>query len=75
MTDKTYDVIKDISLLWMPAAITLFGVIWTAWGLPYGKPILTTLAGLNTFFGAVVKYYKARYDKTGTSEEPSDEVR
>lgn len=73
MTNKAYDIIKDFSLLWMPAAITLFGVVWTAWGLPCGKPILTTLAGLNTFFGAIVKYYKSRYDKENASEEPADE--
>lgn len=65
MTNKTYDIIKDISLLWMPAGITLLGVIWAAWGLPYGEPLLATFAGINTFFGAVTKYFKARYDKDG----------
>ena len=72
MTNKVYDKIKDISLLWMPAGITLLGVIWTAWGLPYGEPILTTLAGVNAFFGAVVKYYKSRYDKA-QNEDTSGE--
>ena len=72
MTNKVYDSIKDLSLLWMPAGITLFGVIWTAWGLPCGKPILTTLVGVNTFLGAVVKYYKSRYDKA-QNEDTSGE--
>lgn len=69
MTNKAYDVLKDFSLLWMPAAITLIGVIWAAWGLPYGEPILATLTGVNAFFGAVVKYFKSRYDKVGEEME------
>lgn len=85
MSNKTYDIIKDFSLLWMPAAITLLGVIWAAWGLPYGEPIIATFTGINTFFGAITKYYKSRYDKsntdggadaTGTAlEEPQDDER
>lgn len=73
MTNKVYDKIKDISLLWMPAGITLLGVIWTAWGLPYGEPIITTLAGVNTFFGAITKYYKSRYDKAQIEEDSNND--
>ena len=63
MSDKTYDIIKDVSLLWMPTAITLYGVISATWGFPNGEQILATLTGLNAALGAVVKYYKSRYDK------------
>lgn len=63
MNDKTYDVLKDIALCWMPYGITFYGVISTAWGFPYGEPILATLAGVNAFLGSIVKYYKTRYDK------------
>ena len=63
MSNKTYDIIKDISLLWMPILITFYGVITSSWGLPYGEPILATLTGLNAGLGAIVKYYKAKYDK------------
>lgn len=63
MNNKTYDIIKDISLLWMPAVITLYGVISTAWGIPYGEAILATLTGVNTMLGAIVKYYKSKYDE------------
>lgn len=68
MTNKAYDIIKDFSLLWMPAGITLLGVIWAAWGLPYGEPILATLTGIDTFLGAVLKYFKSRYDKEGAED-------
>lgn len=68
MTNKAYDVLKDLSLLWVPAIITLLGVIWSAWGLPYGEPILATLTGVDTFLGAVVKYFRYRYDKKGVED-------
>lgn len=74
MSNKTYDIIKDLALLWFPAIVTLFGVIWTAWGLPYGKPILTTLTGIDAFLGAVVKYYKSQYDKEGDNEDDDAET-
>ena len=63
MTNKMYDVIKDVSLLWMPIIITFYGVISVTWGIPYGEQILATLTGLNAALGAVVKYYKSKYDK------------
>ena len=68
MNNKTYDIIKDISLLWMPVAITFYGVFSATWGLPYGEQILATLTGLNAALGAVVKYYKSRYDKESDGE-------
>ena len=68
MNNKTYDVLKDISLLWMPITITFYGVISTAWGIPCGESVLATLTGLNAALGAVVKYFKARYDKESVGE-------
>ena len=69
MSNKTYDIIEDVSLLWMPTAITLYGVISATWGFPYGEQILATLTGLNAALGAVVKYYKSKYDKESESDE------
>lgn len=62
MSNKVYDILKDISLLWMPTFITLYGVISTAWGIPLGEPILATLTGLNAALGAVVKYFSVKYN-------------
>ena len=63
MSNKSYDIVKDISLLWMPIIITFYGVISSTWGIPYGEQILATLTGLNAALGAVVKYFKIKYDK------------
>lgn len=63
MNNKLYDILKDTSLLWMPIAITFYGVLSTTWGIPFGEEILATLTGLNAALGAIVKYFKAQYDK------------
>lgn len=68
MNNQIYDVLKDVSLLWMPILITFYGVISATWGIPYGEQILATLTGLNAALGAVVKYFKARYDKESVGE-------
>lgn len=63
LTDKQYDILKDIALCWMPLIVTFIGVVMTTWSVPHADQILTTLVAFNTLMGGVVKYYKARYDK------------
>jgi len=63
MSNNVYDKLKDISLCWMPLSLTFYGVVSTTWGIPYGEQILTTLVGLNTALGGVVKYYSSKYNK------------
>ena len=63
MSNKVYDTMTDVALVWMPSFITFYGVVSATWGLPYGEQILATLTGLNAAMGAIVKYYKTKYDK------------
>lgn len=62
MTNRDYDILKDIALCWFPGLMALVGVVMVAWEIPYSDQVLATLAGVNTFLGALVKYYKAKYD-------------
>jgi hypothetical protein len=63
LTNKQYDILKDIALCWMPLIVTFIGVVMTTWNVPHADQIITTLVALNTLMGGVVKYYKTRYDK------------
>ena len=65
MTNKVYDILKDISLCWMPLGIAFIGVVLEALALPESGVIMTILVAANTFLGGVVKYYKMKYDKEG----------
>src|SRR5574344_184244 len=43
MTNKTYDILKYIALIVLPAVATLVISITGIWGLPYGEPIAATI--------------------------------
>lgn len=63
LTNKQYDILKDVALCWMPLIVAFIGVCLSTWNIPHADQILTTLVALNTLLGGLVKYYKARYDK------------
>lgn len=63
MSNKTYDVLKKIALVVMPALVTLFGTVAKIWDIPYGVEISLTLAAVETFLGAVLANSSAKYAK------------
>lgn len=62
MSNKTYDIIKMISLIGTPA-ITLLAAIISIWDIPYGAQITATLAAVDTFLGALVVVLQTNYKK------------
>ena len=62
MSNKTYDIIKMISLIGTPA-ITLIAAIISIWNIPYGAQITATLAAIDTFMGALVVILNVNYNK------------
>lgn len=81
MNNKTYDILKFVALIVLPALGTLYGALANIWGFPYGEQILGTIAAVEVFLGAVLgisssKYYKTGKDTVGTvSVNPeTDEV-
>lgn len=62
MSNKTYDIIKLISLIGTPA-ITLIAAIISIWNIPYGAQITATLAAVDTFLGALVVILQMNYNK------------
>lgn len=62
MSNKTYDIIKMISLIGTPA-ITLVAAIISIWNIPYGSQITATLAAIDTFMGALVVILNVNYNK------------
>lgn len=66
MSNKFYDIMKDICQLWIPALGTLYFALCGIWGFPYGEQIVGTLTALDTFLGVVLKissneYYKGEH--------------
>ena len=76
MSNKTYDILKYIAQIVLPALGTLYFALAKIWGLPYGEEIVGTLAAIDTFMGAMLKissnaYYAANADDNinATKEE------
>lgn len=55
MSNKTYDVLKYIAQIVLPALATLYGALAGIWGLPYGEAIVGTISAVDLFLGACLK--------------------
>ena len=62
MTNKTYDVLKNISLLAVPV-LAFLASLCTIWHVPYTEQITATLTAIDTLLGAVVVAAAKAYGK------------
>ena len=68
MSNKTYDILKWIASLVLPALATLVIALAGIWDLPYGEAIGATITALDAFLGTVLGISSSKYknsDKTG----------
>jgi TRAP-type uncharacterized transport system fused permease subunit len=68
MSNKTYDILKYIAQIVLPALGTLYFAIAEIWGLPYAKQIVGTITAVDTFMGVVLRissnnYYAGLHEK------------
>lgn len=63
MNDKTYDVLKWIAMIVLPAVATLYFTLASIWGLPYGEQVVGTITAVDTFLGALLGISNAKYKK------------
>lgn len=64
LSNKTYDLLKWIALVVLPAAGTLYFTLSGIWGLPYGEQIVGTITAVDTALGALLGISNAQYKKT-----------
>ena len=77
LSDKAYDIIKWLSLVFFNAVGVLYKTLAAVWNLPYGEEVLTTCAAIALFLGALIGVSTAQYNKdggtyAGTHEKPQD---
>lgn len=63
MTNKTYDVLKFLAQIILPAAGTLYFALANIWGLPLGEEVVGTITAVDAFLGAVLGISTAQYNK------------
>lgn len=64
MSNKTYDRLKFIAQVVLPAAGTLYAALAGIWGLPYAEQIVGTIVAVDTFLGVVLKISTYQYNKS-----------
>ena len=65
MKNETYDKLKWIAQIALPAAGTLYFALAKIWGLPYGTEIVGTITAVDTFIGALLGISTKNYNKGG----------
>lgn len=63
MSNKTYDVLKWIASVVLPALGTLYFALAGIWGLPYGEQIVGTITAADTCLGVLLGISSAQYNK------------
>lgn len=63
MNNKTYDILKYIAQIVLPALGALYFALSQIWGLPYGEEIVGTITALDCFLGAILGISTMAYNK------------
>ena len=69
MSNKTYDVLKRIAQIVLPAIATLYFALSSIWGLPYGEQIVGTITAIDAFLGALLGISTMKYNKEDKNHE------
>ena len=62
MSNKTYDILKYVTQIVIPALGTLYFALANIWGFPYGEQIVGTLMAVDTFLGVCLGISSKQYN-------------
>lgn len=63
MSNKVYDILKYIALIFLPALITFVGVILNCFNVEYRDVVLTIMTAFNVFLGTVLQISTYNYNQ------------
>lgn len=63
MSNRTYDILKKIAQVWLPAIGTLYFALARIWNLPFAEEIVGSLTAIDAFLGAILGISTAIYNK------------
>lgn len=62
ISNNTYDILKWLTTIVLPAIGTLYFALSGIWGFPYGEQIVGTITALVTFFGVILGISTKQYN-------------
>jgi len=63
MKNTTYDVLKYIAQIVLPAIGTLYFALANIWGFPYAEEVVGTITAIDTFLGVILGVSSSKYNK------------
>ena len=69
LKNGTYDFLKWIALVVLPASATLYFALSGIWGFPYGEQIVGTITALDTFLGTLLGISSINYHKENDKDK------
>lgn len=63
MKNKTYDILKYVAQIVLPAVGTLYFALSGIWGFPYGEQVVGTITAVDAFMGAILKISTDTYER------------
>lgn len=63
LTDKTYNILKWVALILLPAMGALYFGLAGIWNFPYGEQVVGTITVIDTFLGAILGISTVQYNK------------
>jgi len=73
MSNKTYDILKFIAQILLPAIGTLYFALARIWDLPLAEQIVGTITAIDAFLGAILGISTMKYNKDSQIEPPDEE--
>ena len=62
MNDKTYDILKRVALIVVPALATFVNAVGIVWGVPYTNEVTATITAFGVFLGAAIGVSSKNYE-------------
>jgi hypothetical protein len=72
LTNKTYDILKFIAQILLPAIATLYFALARIWNFPYAEEVVGTISAIDVFLGALLGISTAEYrrrEEAASSEQ------
>lgn len=63
MSNRVYDVLKWIAMVFLPAFIMFIGVVLNCFNVEYTDIVLTIMSAFETFLGAILGISNINYHK------------
>lgn len=63
MNNKTYDILKWIAQILLPAIGTLYFALAGIWNFPFAEEIVGTITAIDTFLGIILGISNSNYKK------------